>query len=310
MFELDAASLRRFIFALENQEQHFAVQLSDGELVPMEQLDDTIVAQINAAPLDPRQRYVALPEWTSKHGFAVMEAFAEQQSAAARAALSQALHAGRGAFRAFKDNTKELGLERRFHLFKTRRLRTVLHTWYNELRELAGLDATELGADDELDSLAEEDIQVFAMKRVPSTLIGELDRRAYREAYRHLDPALSRYLYRRRRAQTPSVEDSRSSVWAAQTPERDLVGFLWYFSELLDSGEQIVWIEQLYVLESYRRLGVADLLVRNVLEPLLRQPRMHVACNIPATAENVRKMFTRSGLRALHNVLYYSPDEH
>lgn len=310
MFELDTALLRRFIFAIENQEQHFAVQLSDGELVPMEQLEDAVVAQINAAPLDPRQPYVALPEWTSKHGFSVMEAFAEQQSASVRATLSEALHAGRGAFRAFKNSTKELGLERRFHLFKTRRLRAVLFIWYNELRELAGLDATELGADEELDSLAEEDIQVFAMKRVPSTLIGELDRRAYREAYHHLDPALSRYLYRRRRAQIPSVEDSRSSVWAAQTPERDLVGFLWYFCELLDSGDQIVWIEQLYVLESYRRLGVAGLLVRSALEPLVHRPLTHVVCNVPATAESIRKVFMRCGLQPLQNMLYHGPHEH
>ena len=307
MFELDAATLRRLIFALEDRTQHYAVRLNDGEVIPVERLDRDVVARLHTAPLDPRQQYVTLPDWTSKQGFAVMEAFAEQQDPAARAVLSEALHTGQKAFRTFKNSAKQLSLERRFHRYKTRRLRTVLRAWHTELRELAGLDATELGADEELDGLAEEDILVFAMERVPSTLIGELDLQAYREVYHRLDPALSGYLYRRRRMQTPPIGDPRSSVWAAETPEHDLVGFLWYFSDLLDRGDRIVWIEQLYVLQSYRRLGVADSLVRHALQPLLDRPGIHVVCNVPAASDGVHELFARYGLGALQTVLYRGP---
>ena len=307
MFELDAAALRRLMFALEDRTRHYAVRLSDGVVVPVERLDRDVAARLHAAPLDPRQRYVTLPDWTSKQGFAVMEAFAEQQDAAARTALSQALHAGPRAFRTFKNSAKRLGLEHRFHRYKTRRLCTVLRTWHTELCELAGLDATELGADEELDGLTEEDILVVPMERVPTDLIGELDLKAHHEAYHQLDPALSRYLYRRRRMQTPSPADPRSSVWAAETPEHDLVGFLWYFCEPLERDDRIVWIEQLYVVQSYRRLGVAEVLVRHALQPLLDRPGIHVACNVPTAPGGVREVFARYGLDALQTVLYREP---
>ena len=307
MFELDAAALRRLIFALEDRTRHYAVRLSDGEVVPVERLDRDLAARLHTAPLDPRQPYVTLPDWTSTQGFAVMEAFAEQQNAAARTALSQALHTGPRAFRAFKNSTKQLGLEQRFHRYKTRRLRTVLRAWHAELCELAGLDATELGADEELDGLTEEDILVVPMECVPTALIGELDLQAHREAYHQLDPALSRYLYRCRRMQTPSPADPRSSVWAAETPEHDLVGFLWYFSDPLDHDDRIVWIEQLYVLQSYRRLGVAEVLVRHALQPLLGRPGIHVACNVPTAPDGIREVFARYGLGALQTVLYRGP---
>ena len=118
------------VSALENQERRFVV---DAE---KEALSDA--ASVEADEV----RYYALPEWDSAAGFKLREAFvAHLHAPLVRAELQDVLHSGRGVFRNFKTVLKKFPeVEKRWHRFKNKKLREYIGGWYNDLREIWGLE--------------------------------------------------------------------------------------------------------------------------------------------------------------------------
>ena len=118
------------VSALENQERRFVV---DAE---KEALSDA--ASVEADEV----RYYALPEWDSAAGFTLREAFAASVYAPlVKSELIEVLHSGRGVFRNFKTVLKKFPeVEKRWHRFKNKKLREYIGGWYNDLREIWGLE--------------------------------------------------------------------------------------------------------------------------------------------------------------------------
>lgn len=116
--------------ALENQEQKFLVDAKNSALIS----SDNISADENS--------FYVLPEWNSSDGFNLMEDFVNVlHSPIAKDELQRILHSGRGVFRNFKDELKRYPeVEKRWHQFKNRKMRLYINGWYNQLREVWGLE--------------------------------------------------------------------------------------------------------------------------------------------------------------------------
>ena len=117
--------------ALENQEQKFLVDAEHNALV---KISESCRADENF--------FYELPEWTSADGFKLREDFTEcVHFPLAREELKDVLHSGRGVFKNFKIALKKYPeIEKRWHLYKNRAMCTYINQWYNDLREIWGLE--------------------------------------------------------------------------------------------------------------------------------------------------------------------------
>lgn len=261
MFELREALIRQILFAMENQNVRYLIDAQKGVLVreelvsPEERPDDQT---------DPTARYHDLPPWKSADGFFLMERFlTEIHEPVMRDRLQTILLSGNRVFRRFKDTIRESPeIQRRYYRFKYLAMRDVVVEWYNSLRELAGLDIVELGADEELEDVLQSEISIGKLEKVPGALISELDRQAFYEAHVDSPEALVDYVYKTRYRRLPDPASSTSVVFGARTSDDDLIGFLWMVHEVIDTGSSLYTVHQVFVSEEFRGLGIATELLR------------------------------------------------
>lgn len=130
VFELTQKLEDEILCALENQEQKFLVDSKNLVLVPAENVSSD------------EDSFYALPEWNSSDGFSLMEDFVSiLHSPIAKDELQQILHSGRGVFRNFKNELKNYpNVEKLWHQFKNKKMRLYINSWYNQLREIWGLE--------------------------------------------------------------------------------------------------------------------------------------------------------------------------
>ncbi len=157
MFELGDQVIEDIVFAMEDQEGEWVVDLETGEVV---QLGAEAEGGGEEPPpeLADEQRFAPPPPWSSRDGFRLMEDFMSQvRQPSARRDLGAALSRGRGVFKAFKESLAAYPeVEKAFREYKAREMRRVIASWYDELCELRGLarlgpepeDTTDLVASD------------------------------------------------------------------------------------------------------------------------------------------------------------------
>lgn len=300
MFELRDPLLRQIIFAMENQNIRYVIDTAKGQLVRADALPESERPEPEQV-IEPTARYQSLPEWTSADGFYLMEQFVGQlHNPIVRDALQEILVSGRRVFRRFKDAIKEQpDVERRFYAFKFLEMRGIVVGWYNQLRELNGLDLVELGVDEELDDLVYSDVTIAEVDPVPATLIAELDRQAFHEAYHDLAPALVRHLYKTRVSRLPTPGDARSTVIAATTPIDELSAFVWITRDTLDDGTSIARLVQVYVLPEYRGLGIGSTIVEFTAGYLAREKITTALASFPGANEPIYTILERNGFTRL-----------
>ena len=146
VFQLTEALADEIIQALENQERHFVIDALNSVLLDA----DSVSADDD--------RFYSLPEWNSEKGFALRQDFVNSiHSVAVQNSLRYILHSGRGVFRNFKNELKNYPeIEKVWHRYKHHRLRTFVGEWYNELREIWGLEKLEQAPED-YDNLLQDD---------------------------------------------------------------------------------------------------------------------------------------------------------
>jgi ribosomal protein S18 acetylase RimI-like enzyme len=300
MFELRDAIVRQVIFAMENQNIRYLMEMSRGQLVRAETIPEDELPE-SLEVLDPDAPYQPLPEWTSADGFQLMEQFvADLHNPVLRDRLQEILVSGKRVFRRFKDALKEHpDAERRFYAFKFLQMRNVVLDWHNMIRELAGLDLVELGVDEELDDLVQSNVTIIDPRPAPATLITELDRQAFHEAHGGRPDAVVRYLYRRRKSRLPGPGDARSMIRAAYTPMDDLCGFVWAVTDALDDGATIGSLIQVYVLPEYRGLGIGTSLVEGMVKALRHAAPGAVVAELPGASEPIAALLDRLGFEAI-----------
>ena len=167
VFTLTAKLADEILQALENQEQTFVVDSKNECLVPLS----------SKVSVDEDSFY-ALPEWTSSQGFALREDFVSAlHSPIAKDELQRILHSGRGVFRSFKNTLKEYPeVEKLWHQYKNKQMLSYINDWYNQLREIWGLERLETEIEN-LDNLIDGDFvfQNFDSKKGSAILHEFLD---------------------------------------------------------------------------------------------------------------------------------------
>lgn len=153
-FNLTNKIVDEIIFAMENQNSLFVFDAEKNQVVP---IDSEIVAE----DFVEKQKGYVLPSWDSDDGFNLLEEFAETvREQTLHVELNQILSNGRGVFKNFKIALKKYpAVERRFHSFKEKKMRSVVLDWYNSLRENWGLDAINPDNFEDSDDLLREDFQ-------------------------------------------------------------------------------------------------------------------------------------------------------
>ncbi len=298
MFEMRDPIVRQVIFAMENQNIHYLMDMNKGQLVRPETVPEAERPQ-GSSEIDPVARYQPLPDWTSADGFQLMEQFVtELHNPIVRDQLQEILVSGKRVFRRFKDALKEYPeVERKFYSFKFLQMRNVVFEWYNSIRELRGLEILELGADEEIDDLVLTNVTIHEVRPVPATVITELDRQAFFEALSGQPEAVVRYLYKQRRTRLPPPGDARSSVIAAYTPMEDLCGFVWTTRDMLDNGTTIATMAQVYVLPEYRGLGIGSTIVDYTISTLRKAQVATIIAQLPGSSEPIYALLERAGFR-------------
>ncbi len=269
MFELTEALIRGVLFAMENQDDIRVMDMQEGVLVDPARIPAGERPSAHPDEIDPEARYQSLPDWGSAQGFQLMEQFlAELHNPVVQDTLQEILLSGHKVFRRFKDTIREHpAVEKRYHRFKYMTMRAVVIEWYNTLRELAGLDIREIGADEELDGMILSDITVARMEKVPSQVITDWDEQAYLESHQALPPHVRQHLYRRRRKRyLPEPNDPSSLIYGAWNPAGELCGFIWAVRERLTATEGMLEFHQLAVKMEYRGLGIARVLLETCIK--------------------------------------------
>lgn len=131
MFELSVSLFNEIESALENQNVKFLVDAQSQSLIQND-------GQLKA---DNKQFY-ELPEWTSANGFKLRQDFVSNLNAPlAKEELQAVLHSGRGVFKTFRLLLKKYPeVEKKWFLYKNRVMGSYINGWYNELREIWGLE--------------------------------------------------------------------------------------------------------------------------------------------------------------------------
>lgn len=159
-FELTDKLTNQIIEALENQEQEFVVDAENSTLVCKES-----VSSDNA-------NYYSLPQWNSTEGFNLRQEFVSNLHAPlVREELQKILHSGRGVFKNFKLTLKQYPeVEKLWNNYKYKFMINFINKWYNELREIWGLEKLDNEPED-IEDLVQDD---FIFQKYNSKLDAEL----------------------------------------------------------------------------------------------------------------------------------------
>jgi GNAT superfamily N-acetyltransferase len=305
MFELREALVRQILFAMENQNVRYVIDTEKGTLIREELIPPEERPEDEA---DPAARYQDLPRWKSADGFFLMEQFlTEIHEPVIRDQLQTILMSGSRVFRRFKDTIRESPeIQRRYYRFKYLAMRDVVIEWYNTLRELAGLDTIELGADEELEDLLMSDITIQYLTDVPGERIKELDQIAFYEMHQETPDAFRRHLYARRTQSLPDPSAAASCVFGAHNPDSDLVGFLWLVHKRIDTDVTLCTIHQVFVLPEYRGLGIATELVTAAQTYVSETENAILEWRAGPDSPALRALVKSNGFHSLDHVFYES----
>jgi GNAT superfamily N-acetyltransferase len=143
------------IFAMEDQERDYCMDLALGLPIPADEADPAQVAE------DP-ERFLDLPEWTPADGFRMMERFANLvRNPYYRRRLIDALESGKGVFRRFKNTLSEQpALERQWFAYKDMEMERKVVAWYRGNHGASQLEELDPEPDELTDDLLQEDFVI------------------------------------------------------------------------------------------------------------------------------------------------------
>ena len=252
-FDLTPEMIDKIAFAMEDQDERFAIDVSTGELAPIAETEGPAA-----------ERFVPLPRWGPAEGFHLMQSFVSTlHNPVYRDLLSQSLTAGKGVFRQFKDTLKRnREVERLWFHYKDRRLRSVVVAWYNASREARGLEKL-APEPEETEELVASDFSLSWGVRGHAEDVLRLDHDVFLELFPHDDSGQLEERYRERRTGLPSPSDPASALLVAETPAGELVGYAWGIVE----GDD-VHLAQLTVVRELRGIGLGEAILRKFLSDL------------------------------------------
>ncbi len=294
-FALTTQMIDKIAFAMEDQKESFVIEAETGELVSLSSRQGAL----------PEDRYVQLPRWGSAEGFHLMESFVTSlDNPVYRQQLARALTMGKGVFRAFKDALKaSKEIEKLWFDYKERRLRGVIVSWYNANREARGLARLPVEPED-TEELVMSDFSFSWDVGDRREDILRLDKDAFFELFPHDSPERLQERYEEKRSGLPTPGSADSPVLFAETPDGELAGFAWGFTE----GSS-VHIVQLAIVPGLRGIGLGEAILRKFLTD--RRTRRMKRLTLELTGKSLRfsDFFQSVGFRPVAEILECSLDE-
>ena len=301
-FPLTEELVSQVLYAMEDQQHRFVIDRQSGEVLRAD-------SERRCADADA---VVALPRWRPIDGFQLMERFvARLHNPIFRERLREALSSGKGVFRKFKDILKEeREIERLWFVFKDREMRQVVWSWYNEQRELAGLERLEEEPLEEgYEELLETDFAIAAGSLAHREEVLRLDRQALAEAYPEADDERLARLHQGRR-QDPSepLDGEGSLVRVALAPDGRFAGFYWAVERLDPLTDRLdLRLVQLAVVQRFRGLGLGRLLLKNLAAEARDRGYARLTVVLEGRALGFREQFAKLGFAAVSERLALDP---
>jgi len=247
LFELSDQIVEQIVFAMEDQENATVVNLETGEVVAAAEGEE----------------FVPPPSWSSREGFRLMEDFlGVVRQPSARRELTEALARGRGVFKAFKAAlAAHPEVERAFRDFKLRAMRRHIAVWYDDLREVQGLERLGPEPEESSDLIASDlEIRVVDLATARSILAPLIDE-AESESMEHIPVLLSRFEFERLRIELDEESDGLCAF--VDDGEGGALGAALAF-RFHDGERSLGHVDFLAVREGFRRMGLG----RTLLETL------------------------------------------
>ncbi len=258
-WQFDREIQDQIIYSMENQEKIFFLDIRNGD----------IVSEDKVSPEGIGKRYHQLPAWRSLEGFQLMENFVLSiANPLFREELRNAMSAGKGVFRNFKDVLKKRKeLERLWFSFKEQEMKSIVFDWYNRIRESEGLERLRPPPEEETEELVSSDFSITTDITGHLNKILELDRQVVLESFPDQEEPRILSYYEKTRRELPDFEDEESLTIVAETPGGEFVGFAWGI-ERNDppTDETIIDLLQLAVVQEYQGLGLGQALLKRLIE--------------------------------------------
>jgi ribosomal protein S18 acetylase RimI-like enzyme len=280
-FELTEALLDDILFSMEDQNCEFWLDTVEGVVAGgPEDLDFYDIA-LDEDDGEGGPRYISLPDWNSASGFRLMEHFAAgSKNAALRKELSNALNQGKGVFRAFKNALARYPeAEKLWYVYKEKKMKREIISWYNGLREEWGLE--EIGLEpEETGDLVLEDFVFRPFQEKDILQAEELHRQCIEECRSALaeSPIVNGIMY----------EEGISAVHG----DSELAGYV--------SGQRkgrVFYVKNLEVKAVFRGLGIGEKLLARMLESLDTREIDQVLLDLPSWVEGFSKVLCRESFK-------------
>lgn len=294
-FELTGELMEQIIFAMENQKETFLLDSELPSIVPTETKDKIT------------GKYYELPLWEPSDGYRLMEQFAlTLRNPVYRELLSSILHCGSGVFRKYKDALNQRpDIERLWFAFKEKEMKNRVSEWYNVLRLEWGLDAFDVEFNGDYSPVL-TDFSIVRENGKHLDLINAFDKEAYGELYQLYPEDYIQDIIRRARDGFEPDVSSDSSIYNAESPEGEIVGFIWLTFEVLEKGTTIGRIRQIYVQPEFRGLGLAEKLKEAALDDDKIKLSEIVEIDIPDKADFIKNEVIQLGFVSSSTMLILS----
>ena len=297
-FTLTSELVEQIIFAMEDQQNDYYVHRDSGELLREDEIEEY---ESEEGAEDP---FILIPEWRPVDGFLMMEKFvARLRNPLLRDQLKDALASGRGVFRKFKDILKTSPeVERLWFNFKERELRRAVWQWYNDNRELAGLERLEEEPEPEedLEDLLASDFAIVRIVNRHLDALRELDESSFAARFPEADSGRVADLFRESRERLPDPHSEGSVVFVAETPDEEFAGFVWAVeqSDPLVPG-RILRVQQLAVVQRYQGVGLGAMLLKHLISEARDRGYHRLRSELSGTGLQLTGFFTELGFQTV-----------
>lgn len=276
MFELDDKVVESVIFAMENQGAVSYIDMETGIL--SSRIDEGAEA---GEPGEDAPDLEPIPTWTSQDGFRLMEQFAQTIGhPVVRADLLAALSRGRGVFRAFKDALDaHPEAERKWYEYKARAMKARIVQWYEDLRDVRGLQRLGLEPEDTDDLLLSD----FRILRYGAEVWGEFEplvRAGREDALARFPGTLVDHVFSTLDREIRGPYGADYSIYSAECEPGARAGMA--LTRILRSGEgAFAVLGFLYVDPERRRIGLGRTLIERAREDAFREGIRHFVVDMP-----------------------------
>ena len=257
-FTLTDSLLNEIQSALENQEKQFLVDAAQNKLI-----------EKTEGLKGDDEFFYDLPQWDSAAGFKLREEFVTHlNSPLAHEALQEVLHSGRGVFKNFRNVIKDYPeVEKKWHIYKNKNLMCYINNWYNNLREVWGLEKLDYVSESD-DNLIHDDFSFTAYN--PDVNKKELIlfvNAAFKERNDNLDEELLQALYEIWLEQFNLAQAKDELGFVCRSFSNDFAGCI-TVSYVSKKQEQVMILTSLFVPEAFRGLGIGTELISMCLSKL------------------------------------------